>query len=51
MSVQNQICEAIREKRVLSFRYKLLERRVEPHTLGYDKGGALILCGWQTSGL
>ena len=51
MFAQDQICAAIRDRRVLSFRYKMKERRVEPHTLGYDKSGDLVLCGWQTSGL
>ena len=26
-------------------------RQVEPHALGYDKRGHLMLCGWQVTGL
>ena len=44
------ICDAIREKRLLSFKYKLITRRVEPHLLGYDQDGALMLIAWQLSG-
>ncbi len=35
------ICEAIRDKRLLSFTYKYLHRVVEPHILGYDSDGDL----------
>jgi predicted DNA-binding transcriptional regulator YafY len=50
---QTLICQAIDEKRVVSFYYggsRPSERQVEPHTLGYDKDGDPILCGWQLSG-
>lgn len=45
------IRNAIRDRSVIEFRYKLQMRRVEPHTLGYDKSGDLVLCGWQTSAI
>lgn len=44
------ISTAIKTRRVIEFRYKLLKRRVEPHTLGYDKRGRLTLQGWQLTG-
>lgn len=47
--IGDQICAAIREKKVIQFRYKMELRTVEPHTLGYRKG-ELELCAWQTSG-
>lgn len=48
--VQEMICKAIRERRVIRFRYKMEVRTAEPHTLGLRKG-QLELCAWQTSGL
>ena len=36
---------------MIRFRYGLTVRRVEPHTLGYDKRGRLTLRAWQSSGL
>jgi hypothetical protein len=44
------ICQAIKEKRVLSFMYDLERRTLEPHVLGYDRDGELKLSGWQLSG-
>lgn len=44
--VQDIICKAISEKRVISFRYRTGPKTVEPHTLGYDAKGTLVLCGW-----
>ena len=44
------ICDAIRERRVLTFRYDGATRRVEPHLLGYDSDGDLTLSCWQLSG-
>ncbi len=47
---QQAICDAIRQKLVLTFRYDGVQRTVEPHTLGYDADGDLTLSGWQTAG-
>lgn len=47
--VGDQICAAIRDKKVVRFYYKMELRTVEPHTLGYRKS-ELELCAWQTSG-
>lgn len=47
---QAQICDAIRQKRIISFRYKGAIRTVEPHCVGYDKDGDLTLSAWQLSG-
>ena len=44
------ICQAIREKRVIQFRYKMELRTAEPHTLGFRKD-ELELCAYQTSGM
>lgn len=49
--LKEQICEAIRNKRVISFSYKMQVRVVEPHLLGFDGDGDLTLSAWQTSGL
>ena len=45
------ISTAIKTRRVIQFRYRVLMRQVEPHALGYDKRGHLMLCGWQVTGL
>lgn len=44
------ICDAIKNRRVLSFSYEFKTRRVEPHLLGHDKDGDLTLSCWQLSG-
>ena len=44
------ICDAIRDKRLLTFVYKGKPRVVEPHTLGVDERGHDTLCAWQLSG-
>jgi len=46
----SQICDAIRDKRIISFRYKGAIRTVEPHLVGYDSDGDLTLSAWQLSG-
>lgn len=48
--IQNTICEAIQEKRLLTFNYLGRARLVEPHLLGYDSDGDLTLSAWQLSG-
>ena len=47
---EDLICQAIAERRILTFSYKDNERTVEPHALGYDADNDLTLCGWQVSG-
>jgi len=49
--IQDEICAAIGAKRVVEFRYKLAVRRVEPHTLGYDDKGTLVLCAWSLTSI
>ena len=39
--------QAIRDRRIVEFRYHGEHRSVEPHRLGLD-GGRLRLMGWQT---
>jgi predicted DNA-binding transcriptional regulator YafY len=41
---------ALREHRVLEFRYHGHARRVEPHALGRMKDGDVALLGWQVEG-
>ena len=44
------ICQAIRERRLLSVQYKGRERIVEPYLLFESKAGDLVLHGWQVDG-
>ncbi|RKQ72243.1 WYL domain-containing protein [Oceanibaculum indicum] len=46
----NTICQAIKDRHVISFRYKGDARTAEPHLLGYDDSGDLTLSAWQLSG-
>ena len=41
---------ALRERRMLAFRYHDHLRRVEPHALGRMKDGAIVLLAWQVAG-
>ncbi|ORE90151.1 hypothetical protein ATO4_22052 [Aurantimonas sp. 22II-16-19i] len=54
MNVQDQICEAIRERFLLRFWYPRSQpddRVVEPHLLGFNSAaGTLTLSAWQISG-
>lgn len=50
MISNSTICDAIRDKKCLQFRYKNEVRTVEPHLLGYDSDGDLTLSAWQVSG-
>jgi predicted DNA-binding transcriptional regulator YafY len=45
-----EICRAIKERRVISFYYSQTMRTVEPHLVGYDGDGDLTLSAWQLSG-
>lgn len=49
-SPEAKIREALRERRLLAFRYHDHPRRVEPHALGRLKEGALVLLAWQVAG-
>lgn len=48
--MQATICAAIKDRKVISFRYSGTIRTVEPHLLGYDSDGDLTLSAWQLSG-
>lgn len=49
-SPEATIREALRERRLLVFRYHDHSRRVEPHALGRLKDGAVVLLAWQVAG-
>lgn len=44
--MENLICAAIAERKIVSFEYKSRERTVEPHLVGYTKKGELALSAW-----
>lgn len=44
------ICDAIKKRLIISFRYKGTLRTAEPHLLGYDSKSHLALSAWQLSG-
>ena len=46
--MNEQICDAIARRAIVTFEYSGKMRRVEPHLLGHNKTGALILSAWQT---
>ena len=46
----SQICDAIRDRKVIQFLYKGQARTAEPHLVGYDRDGDLTLSAWQLSG-
>lgn len=45
-----QICDAIRDRKLLEFYYDGHIRKVEPHTLGVSKKGNDLLAAYQVSG-
>jgi len=47
---RGEICGAIESRNIISFRYKGVTRRVEPHLVGIDSDGDLTLSAWQLSG-
>jgi predicted DNA-binding transcriptional regulator YafY len=49
-SPEETIRTALRERRLLAFRYHEHSRRVEPHALGRLKDGAIVLLAWQVAG-
>lgn len=46
----NTICKAIAGRLLISFHYKGVNRSVEPHCVGRDSKGNLLLSAWQLSG-
>lgn len=50
MSVQDTICQAIREKKLLQFSYEDTTRVVEPHQLGDNKLNNLALSAYWVRG-
>ena len=50
MSASDIICEAIEQRRLLSFTYKGEARIIEPYILGLDDAGTLTLSAVQVSG-
>ena len=48
--MRDVICQAIRERRLLSVQYKGLDRVLEPYLLFESKSGDLILHSWQVEG-
>ncbi|MGV2975113.1 WYL domain-containing protein [Roseibium alexandrii] len=45
-----ELCEAIKNRQVVSFTYEHRVRTVEAHLVGYDGDGDLTLSAWQLSG-
>ena len=48
--MSTRFAQAIAARRIIEFSYKGRARSVEPHALGYDVSGALVLHGWELSG-
>jgi hypothetical protein len=48
--MSSRFAEAIRQRRLVEFTYQGRSRTVEPHALGYDGSGALVLHGWELGG-
>jgi hypothetical protein len=48
---KDAICQAIREKKILTFTYNQKRRSAEPHVLGYNNDGDLTLGAWVTTGV
>lgn len=44
--VKRFVCAAIKERRLVQFRYERTTRVVEPHTYGYCAGGEPMMLGW-----
>ncbi len=44
------LCEAIAARKVVAFTYKGRRRTAQPHILGVDHEGEVILSAWQLSG-
>ena len=50
MSVKEVICEAIKKKNLLRFKYHNYDRVVEPHLLGRDKANNDVLSAYMVGG-
>jgi hypothetical protein len=50
MNAQNEICNAIKNLKLISFIYKDYERVVEPHQLGFNKADNLALSAFWIRG-
>lgn len=48
--IADLICRSISERTTVSFHYSGSLRTVEPHALGHNRQGRLVLCGWQVAG-
>ncbi len=49
--MNNLICEAIKNRKVIKFNYEGYDRIVEPHTYGIHKNtGNEVLCAYQVGG-
>ena len=48
--MQTTICNAIAQKRIITFWYENNQRTVEPWLLGYNQKQHLALSAWQLSG-
>lgn len=48
--LEERLRVALRERRVLRFRYRGHQRVVQPHALGRFRNGRLALLGWQSAG-
>lgn len=45
-----ELCQAIKEKRLVSISYKGQERVIEPHLIGQKRSGNDALTAWQIGG-
>lgn len=50
ITMEEQLRQALAERRVVQFRYHGHSRRVEPHAVGQVSEGRPALLGWQVSG-
>ena len=48
--MNRQICDAIENKRLLTFNYDGLPREIEPHAHGISSKGKEVVRGYQTGG-
>ena len=48
--MRDKIIDAIKDRRVLKFRYKGIDRVVEPHAVGVSRTGKDVLRCYQTAG-
>lgn len=46
MAVEEILGRAIEERRLVAFDYQACRRTLEPHRLGYGRGGTLLLQSW-----